>query len=244
MFLRSNAYALCTCFGLRMPALWGWAALAAVAALVNQILTHFPLGLHVAGSQKQIQLIRVINREASREQLNNEDPLPIPACSICTTWGGRGCGSKSEPTHRQCQCVWAERRERGLTWSVSGCGTFDPHFLAWETERQARLLWWLWEGGFMVDWHDMTGKGVGRGTANICMLTRHTHTKCIESHGLSVFGFALCFCFISFTTFVACCCCCLLLLFLVVVVAAAVAGLAWSVAASLGSNSKVFRKPT
>lgn len=47
------------------------------------------------------------------------------------------------------------------------------------------------------------------GTTNICMLTAHrqthkeTHRKCIESHGLSAFGFALCFCFISFTTFVA-----------------------------------------
>lgn len=48
-----------------------------------------------------------------------------------------------------------------------------------------------------------------RGTTNICMLTAHrqthkeAHRKCIESHGLSAFGFALCFCFISFTTFVA-----------------------------------------
>lgn len=98
---------------------------------------------------------------------------------------------------------------------------------------------WIWEGSFMVEWHDMTAKwGVVRGervlgegeqsTANICMLTpqRQTHTNCIESHGLSAFGLPSCFCFISLTTFVA------------VVVFFGV------FCAFLGSNSKVFRKPT
>lgn len=110
-------------------------------------------------------------------------------------------GSKSE----QCQCGG------GLVgaWSVSGWATVDPHFLAWETGET--FMTWIWEGGFMVEWHDMTAewrvlRGGKGGTTNICMLTAHRqthrHRKCIESHGLSAFGFPLCFCFISFTTFV------------------------------------------
>lgn len=128
----------------------------------------------------------------------------LSVCLICTTWRG----VKIRTVSTWSGGLWG-------AWSVSGWATVDPHFLAWETGET--FMTCIWEGGFMVEWHDMTaewrvprGGRMGEGgTTNICMLTAHrqthkeTHRKCIESHGLSAFGFALCFCFISFTTFVA-----------------------------------------
>lgn len=110
--------------------------------------------------------------------LSHSTPLPPcspSSCLICTTWRGVKIRTVS---------MWSG----GLwgAWSVSGWATVDPHFLAWETGET--FMTCIWEGGFMVEWHDMTAecrvpRGAGHGGGGgvlptfACWLHTDKHTK-------------------------------------------------------------------
>lgn len=139
--------------------------------------------------------------------LSHSTPLPPcspSSCLICTTWRGVKIRTVS---------MWSGGLWGGVVsqWLSHSWPTFfglrdrrdfyDLYMGRWLYGRVARHDCWVKSGE--------RRQGREGGTTNICMLTAHrqkhkeTHRKCIESHGLSAFGFALCFCFISFTTFVA-----------------------------------------